>query len=99
MRYCGGSAELSIRRADLTSSSANRRRHQLQPLLQEPLKVISPKPRLSPMGNQVAGEHGFHREARLLPQFRHVLGWGGATDALIGLSVDQAAVKYAVAQA
>ena len=99
MRFCDGSAELSIRRSDLTSNSANRRRHQLQPLLQEPLKVIDPKPRLVPMGNQVAGEHGFHREARLIPQFRHVLGWGGITDVLIGLSVDQAAVEYAVAQA
>ena len=51
------------------------------------------------MGNQVAGEHDFHREARLLPKFRHVDGGFGVTDALIGLSVDQAAVEHAVAQA
>ena len=50
--------------------------HQLLPLGQEPLKVVGPKPRLVPMGNQVAGEHGFHREARLISKFRHVDGGG-----------------------
>ena len=51
------------------------------------------------MGYQVAGEHGFHREPRLIPQFRHVVGWCAAADALVGGAVDQAAVQHAVALA
>lgn len=48
------------------------------------------------MGDQVAAEHGLHGEARIVAQFGHVGGGGTAADALVGLSVDQAAVEHAV---
>lgn len=51
------------------------------------------------MGDQVAAEHGLHGEARLIPQFRHVVGWSAAADALIGFPIDQAAVEHTVALA